>query len=96
MVTKTTFKTKDYTKVKFSIAPENAETVAILGLNSDWQNPVLMSKKKDGTFSAELTLPKETKHEFKYLVNETIWLNEPEADGETANAFGGTNSLLSV
>ena len=96
MVTKTTFKTKDYTKVKFSISPENAETVAILGLNSDWQTPVTMSKKKDGSFSAELNLPKDSQHEFKYLVNESIWLNEPEADGEAENAFGGTNSVLSV
>ena len=80
MVQKTYFKTKDYCKVKFAFKPENAETVEILGLNSDWKNSIVMSKKKDGTFSAEVNLPKETKHEFKYLVNATEWLNEPEAD----------------
>ena len=38
MLQKTYYKTKDYCKVKFSFKPELAETVEILGLNSDWQN----------------------------------------------------------
>jgi 1,4-alpha-glucan branching enzyme len=96
MVQKTYFKTKDYCKVKFAFTAENAETIEILGLNSDWKKSVIMKKKKDGTFSAEVNLPKESKHEFKYLVNETLWINEPEADGEQANEFGGSNSLLVI
>ena len=96
MVQKTYYKTKDYCKVKFSFIVENAETIEILGLNSDWENSVIMSKKKDGSFSADVNLPKDSKHEFKYLVNETEWLNEPEADAETPNAFGGTNSVISL
>lgn len=96
MVQKTYYKTKDYCKVKFSFNVENAETIEILGLNSDWENSVIMSRKKDGSFSADVNLPKESKHEFKYLVNETLWLNEPEADGETPNEYGGTNSVLAL
>lgn len=94
MVQKTYYKTKDYCKVKFSFKVENAETIEILGLNSDWENAVLMSKKKDGTFSADINLPKETRHEFRYLVNETEWVNEPEADAEAPNAFGSSNSVI--
>ena len=96
MVQKTYFKTKDYCKVKFAFTADNAETIEILGLNSDWKKSVTMKKKKDGTFSAEINLPKESKHEFKYLVNETFWINEPEADGEQVNEFGGSNSLLVI
>ena len=94
MVQKTYFKTKDYCKVKFSVKPEAAETVEILGLNSDWENSVIMSKKKDGTFSCELSLPKNTQHEFKYRVNATEWLDEPEADSLQPNVFGGSNSVI--
>lgn len=94
MVQKTYYKTKDYCKVKFSFKVENAETIEILGLNSDWENAVLMSKKKDGTFSADINLPKESKHEFRYLVNETEWLNEPGADAQEPNVFGSTNSVI--
>ena len=96
MVQKTYFKTKDYCKVKFTFNVDNAETVEILGLNSDWKNSVILSKKKDGTFTADVSLPKNTQHEFKYLVNKTDWLNETEADGQNADGFGGTNSLLVI
>lgn len=94
MVQKTYYKTKDYCKVKFTFNVENAETVEILGLNSDWKNSVIMSKKKDGSFTAELSLPKNSEHQFKYRVNENEWLNEPEADKEVTNEFGGSNSVI--
>lgn len=94
MVQKTYFKTKDYCKVKFTFSIEDAETVEILGLNSDWENSVVMSKKKDGTFSSEVSLPKNSEHEFKYRVNETLWLNEPEADKEITNEYGSINSVI--
>lgn len=96
MLQKTYFKTKDYCKVKFSFKPELADTVEILGLNSDWENAVIMSRKKDGTFSAEVNLPKDSIHEFKYLVDNSLWLNDPEADQEVPNAFGGSNSVVSL
>ena len=96
MVQKTYFKTKDYCKVKFSFKVENAETIEILGLNSNWKNSVIMSRKKDGTFSADVNLPKDSKHEFKYLVNETEWINDPEADSQEPNVYGGTNSVVII
>lgn len=94
MIQKTYYKTKDYCKVKFSFKVENAETIEILGLNSDWNTAVLMSKKKDGTFSADINLPKNSRHEFKYRVNTNEWINEPSADAEQPNEFGGSNSVL--
>ncbi len=94
MIQKTYFKTKDYCKVKFTFAPENAETVEILGLNSDWENGIILKKKKDGTFSTEVSLPKHTQQQFKYLVNKTEWVNDTEADSELENEYGGTNSIL--
>ena len=96
MLQKTYFKTKDYCKVKFSLQNDTAEVVEILGLNSDWENSIIMSKKKDGTFSADVNLPKDSKHEFKYLVDNNLWMNEPEADGEVANVFGGSNSVVAL
>lgn len=96
MVQKTYFKTKDYCKVKFSFNLENAETVEILGLNSDWQNAIIMSKKKDGTFTCDVSLPKNSQHEFKYRVNENEWVNEPQADSQNINEFGGHNSVIVI
>ena len=96
MVQKTYYKTKAYCKVKFTFKPENAETVEILGLNSDWQNSIVMSKKKDGSFTCDVSLLKDSQHEFKYLVDETRWINEPSADSEVPNEFGGSNSLIVI
>jgi len=94
MILKTYYKTKDYCKVKFSFKIDSAETVQIRGLNSDWQKFVMMSRKKDGTFTADVTLPKDSRHQFKYLVNEKEWLNEPQADFHEPNEFGGSNSVI--
>jgi hypothetical protein len=96
MLQKTYYKTKNYCKVKFTFNVENAETVEILGLNSDWQNSIVMSKKKDGTFTCDVSLPKNSKHEFKYLVNQKEWLTEPQADSQNLNEFGGQNSVIII
>ena len=96
MIQKTYLKKKDSCKVKFIANFENAKTVEILGLNSDWKNPIEMSRKKDGSFACDVSLPKNSQHEFKYRVNETIWINEPEADGENPNVFGGSNSVINI
>lgn len=94
MIRKTYLKTKNYCKVKFTVDTENAETVEILGLNNDWGNPTPMSKKKGGSFTYDASLPKNSQHEFRYLVNKTEWMNEPEADSQKPNEFGSSNSVL--
>ena len=96
MIQKTYYKTKDYCKVKFSFAPENAETVEVLGLNSDWENSIILKRKKDGTFSTEVNLPKDSQHQFKYLVNKSEWLNDTEADEMAPNEYGRTNSVIKI
>ncbi|MBD1395771.1 isoamylase early set domain-containing protein [Pontibacter sp. JH31] len=96
MIQKTYLKTKDQCKVKFTISMENAEKIELVGLNDDWSNPVAMGKKKGDIFECVKTLPKNSQHEFKYLVNGSEWRNDPDADGETSNEYGGTNSLLVI
>lgn len=95
MIEKKYFKTKDYVKVKFTLNTE-AKKVDILGLNNEWKKGVAMTKKKEGIFSAELNLPKESSHEFRYFVDKKVWLNDEQADAETANIFGTTNSVVTL
>ena len=95
MIEKKYFKTKDYVKVKFTLNAE-AKKVDILGLNNEWKKGVAMTKKNEGVFSAELNLPKESSHEFRYFLDKKVWLNDEQADAETANVFGTTNSVLSI
>jgi 1,4-alpha-glucan branching enzyme len=96
MIQKTYYKTKDYCKVKFILNEDAANSVEIFGLNNDWENATILKRKKDGTFSTEVNLPRDTRHEFKYLVDDSNWVNEPEADTEVPNPFGGTNSVITL
>ena len=93
MVQKKYFKTKDYCKVKFTYS-DTADSVQLLGLNSDWNNSISLERKKDGTFAGEVSLPKDSRHEFRYLVNESEWINEPEADAQQPNGYGSSNSVI--
>ena len=95
MVQKTYFKTKDYCKVKFTVSAENSETIEILGLNSDWQNSIVMSKKKDGSFSSEVSLPKGSQHQFKYKVNATEWQTSQKQTASRPTNLVAATALLS-
>ena len=88
------FKTKDYCKVKFNLEVE-AKKVELLGLNGEWKKGLTMTKKKDGSFSIDVNLPKDSQHEFKYLVDKKNWLTDP-GSADIQNVFGTTNSVLSI
>jgi hypothetical protein len=94
MIEKKYFKTKDYCKVKFNLEVE-AKKVEILGLNGEWKKGLAMTKKKDGSFSIDVNLPKDSQHEFKYLVDKKNWIADPASEA-TQNVFGTTNSVLSI
>ena len=95
MIEKKYFKTKDYVKVKFTLTAE-AKKVEILGLNNEWKKGLAMTKKKEGLFAAEVNLPKASSHEFKYFIDKKNWLTDSEADAETMNVFGTTNSVVTL
>lgn len=94
MITKTSFKTKNYTKVKFDICVEGATKVQILGLNNDWANPKDLKAKQDGNFSLEINLDKDQEHTFKYFVDGTNWHTDNHADKQVDDGFGGLNSVV--
>ena len=96
MVSKKYYKTKDYCKVTFSVSSADASDADVVGINNDWSTPISMRKGKDGNFTVSLQLPRESVHEFKYLLDRRFWESDPTADGEVPNPFGTTNSVLSV
>lgn len=94
MVQKTIYKTKDYAKVKFSLEASDAKSVELLGLNDNWKKGIRMTRRKDGIFQTEINLPKNSSHQFKYLVDKQDWFIDQTADQEVPNVFGSTNSLV--
>jgi hypothetical protein len=43
-----------------------------------------------------VNLPKDSKHEFKYRINQADWSTDPDADAQIPNEFGGANSVVSL
>lgn len=88
-------------KVTFSLNDhlESVNSVRILGDFNGWDvNCEPMKKLKSGGFSQILKLDSGKSYQFKYLINDTIWENEPEADQFVPNGIGKgqVNSLIEL
>lgn len=94
-------KSKPVCKVTFKIPAEeisDAEKAHVLGDFNDWSKATLpMKQHKNGTFSLTLDLEKDRSYQFRYLLDDDRWLNEPEADGYVQSPFGDSvNSVIST
>ncbi|MBA4410354.1 MAG: isoamylase early set domain-containing protein [Bacteroidota bacterium] len=93
-------KSKPVCKVSFRLdavdAPE-AKTVQLLGDFNNWDKssePMTALKTKDFTATLELETGKD--YQFRYLINGSVWKNEPQADYFVTNSFGEENSVVST
>lgn len=101
MVTKKYLKTKNVCKVRFKVHKEvigTAETVNLVGDFNNWdENAGAMKKLKSGDFSAVLDLEPERSYQFRYLVDDTRWINDESADIYLPSPFPGEdNSVVTI
>ena len=95
-------KTKPVCKVSFKIPAEigiNHKSAFILGTFNNWNKTANRMKKlvKDGSFSVVVDLEVGKDYEFKYLLDDNVWLNEENADGQVTTHYGdSSNSVVSV
>ena len=70
----------------------------VVGEFNDWSvtaHP--MKKRKDGTLHATIDLEKGRAYQFRYLLDEETWVNDPDADGCVPTPFGDCeNAVLMV
>lgn len=93
MLKKRFFKTKTECEVAFEILPDDTERVDLLCEANGWE-PIEMKKGRNGAFRAKMRLPKEQRFQFRYLLDNTKWVNDETADGYCRNKFGGEDSIL--
>lgn len=93
MIKKRFFKTKEECEVTFEFNQIPAETVTLVCEGNDWQ-PVEMKKLKKGGFKTKLRLPLDSKIQFRYLLNESLWENDEAADAYFPNQYGSENSVV--
>jgi 1,4-alpha-glucan branching enzyme len=93
-------KTKSLCKVTFRLpreaAPE-ATQVTIVGDFNQWDtNDTPMQKLKNGDFKVTLELASENEYKFRYLIDNSQWENDWQADKYTPNGFGSDDSIVII
>lgn len=89
-------KTSKVTFVLPKEAVENAETVAVLGDFNNWQNGVVLTKQKDGSFKTAVELEKGRSYEYRFLINGEKWENDWSAEAYAPTPFGTYNSVVTA
>lgn len=100
-VKKRYFKTKPHCTVTFKLERElarSAEKAAVVGEFNGWEPAATpMSRLKDGSFKVNVDLEPGRAYEFRYLLNDHIWTNDPDAEGSVGTQFhDAENSLIHV
>ena len=98
MLKKQYLKSKAICKVTFYTAPAlEADKVVLVGDFNAWSETATpMKPLKDGRFKATIALPRDSCHQFRYLINDREWHNDWEADQYVPNPFSGDNSVVEV
>ncbi|MDW6094420.1 isoamylase early set domain-containing protein [Vibrio rhizosphaerae] len=95
MISKRFFKTKDEVEVTFELdIPETASNVAIVADFLDWKPEPMKKVAKSSTYKYKTRLPKGCEYQFRYLLGDSQWMNDPDADQYISNGYGGDNSLV--
>jgi 1,4-alpha-glucan branching enzyme len=98
MISKTPAKNGKTTKVTFELPPGSAaERACVCGDFNDWsRDSHPLTKRKDGRFSATVTLPQGKSYRFKYLLDNERWDNDNGADEYVDNDYGSKDSVVIV
>jgi 1,4-alpha-glucan branching enzyme len=93
-------KTRPVCKVTFSLPKQIADlvnTAHLVGDFNDWNvNATPMQRRKNGSFTATLTLRQSNEYQFRYLLDGVRWENDLKADAYVPNPYGSQNSVVVV
>jgi 1,4-alpha-glucan branching enzyme len=94
MISKKFFKSKEECEITFEYDGNSADKVQLVASANDWQPINMKKRKKDGVFYTRLRHPNNSQVQFRYLLDGTTWVNEPEADALVANEHGTKNGVI--
>ena len=94
-------KSKPVCKVTFRLPAEaarNAKSVKLIGDFNDWSHyTTSMKKLKNGDFTQVLDLAINTEYQFRYLIDDSIWENDWQADAYVVSTISHEdNSVVRV
>lgn len=97
MPKKTPAKNGSSAKVTFELREVDAEKVYVAGDFNDWSvDGTPLNRRKDGRFSATLTLPAGREYRYRYVLDGDRWTNDSDADRYEPNDHGSEDSVLDL
>lgn len=74
-----------------------AQSIAIAGSFNDWDHfSHLMNKLENGDFSLVVELDSGNEYEFRYILDESQWINTPDADKFVWSDFGNCENMVII
>jgi 1,4-alpha-glucan branching enzyme len=96
MLRKRRFVKENVVKVTFALPADVArESVRLVGEFNGWEGTRL-ERQQDGEWRATVALSAGRDYEFRYLIDNERWLNDPNADAYVQNPFGEENSVVTT
>ncbi len=94
-------KSKPVCKVTFTLSKDQAKEagkVQLVGEFNGWEtHSTVLRKQKDGSFSTCLDLEPGREYQFRYLIDDEVWISDPEADRYAFSPFGDCeNSVVTT
>ena len=97
MLKKRQLKQKKMVRVTFALPPDvEGKIIHVQGDFNDWKETHPMKQRKDGGWQIAVDLEPGGEYQFRYLVDEQWWLNDPQADGYVPNPYGEQNSIVTT
>jgi hypothetical protein len=95
-LTKQFVKSKSLYKVTFQVNTEG-NNISVLGDFNSW-NPeaLILKKQKDGSFKGTAELEAGREFQFRYLVDNTLWLNDESSDKFVWNGISSEENSVIV
>ncbi len=96
MPKKTPLKNGSVSKVTFELRAE-AQDVHLAGDFNDWSTSgTPLAKRKDGRFTATMTLPKGKEYRYRYVLDGDRWANDADADRYAPNDHGSEDCIIDL
>ncbi len=81
-------------RVIFSLPCFSVESIFVVGDFNEWKKGATPLRRCEQEWCVELELPVGCAYRYRYLVDESRWINDWEADRYLPNMFGGDDSVV--
>lgn len=82
--------------VLFGYHDDNAQSVALAGDFDEWTKPFALRRNSEGLWTTEIKTPKAGRYQYKFIVDERRWIEDPSNGMKAVDNHGGLNSVLVI